>query len=158
MSRPCISGLISKILRKIEEKVTSGHLRLTALVSRGNKLLHVLKYVDDNVIHEALCFDNHVIGEDGRKVSRASLAQNLFRQITRVAESMGMRVNTNNTFMLCISDPQTNDAAAFLEDGEGSRIELGDSMKILGINFSISPNVSAQVEAIFRKFRSRVWT
>ena len=71
---------------------------------------------------------------------------------------MGMRVNTNNTFMLCISDPQTNDAAAFLEDGEGSRIELGDSMKILGINFSSSPNVSAQVEAIFRKFRSRVWT
>ena len=42
-------------------------------------LLSVLKYVDDNIIHEKLCMDGLVIDENGEKNSRATRSQNLFR-------------------------------------------------------------------------------
>ena len=41
-------------------------------------LLGVLKYVDDNILHEKLFFDGAVIGENGEKRVRAARSQNLF--------------------------------------------------------------------------------
>ena len=67
-------------------------------------LLSVLKYVDDNVIHEKLFMDGAVIDENGEKRCVATRSQNLFRQITRIAELMGMKVITDKTKMLCVSE------------------------------------------------------
>ena len=121
-------------------------------------LLSVLKYVDDNIIHEKLCMDGLVIDENGEKRARATRSQNLFRQITRVAELLGMKVNSDKTMVLCISDSRTYKAAAFIEDANGHRIDSVGALKILGLHFSSKPDMSAQVDAICRKFRARVWT
>ena len=122
-----------------------------------DSLLEVFKYVDDNIIHEKLCLDNLVIDEEGRKVGHAARSQNLFRQIVRIAEQMGMKVNSLKTLLLCISDSRTYEAGAFIIDSEGNQIESGKAMKILGLHFSAKPDMSAQVDAICQKFRSRVW-
>ena len=121
-------------------------------------LLSVLKYVDDNIIHEKLCLDGLVIDEGGRKRARATRSQNLFRQIARIAEMLGMKVNSDKTKVLCISDAKTYEAAAYIEDENGTTIESVSELKILGLHFSGKPDMSAQVEAICRKFRARIWT
>ena len=120
-------------------------------------LLSVLKYVDDNIIHEKICMDGLVIDEEGRKRARAIRTSNLFRQITRIAESLGMKVNASKTKVLCISDSRTYEASAYIVDSEGNEIDSLQGLKILGVNFSSSPDMTAQVESICKKFRSRVW-
>lgn len=120
-------------------------------------LLTVLKYVDDNLLVEKYCFDGHVIDEEGRKMARAIRTQNLFRQISRIAESMGMQVNSAKTLLMCISDSRTYEAAAFIEDARGVRVNSVPAMKILGVHFTNRPDVSAQVDSICRKMRSRTW-
>ena len=121
-------------------------------------LLSVLKYVDDNIIHEKLCMDGSVIDQNGEKRVRATRSQNLFRQITRIAELLGMKVNADKTMVLCISDSRTYKAAAYIEDADGVRIDSVDALKILGLNFSRNPDMKAQVDAICWKFRARIWT
>ena len=121
-------------------------------------LLSVLKYVDDNIIHEKLCMDSYVIDHNGEKRARATRSQNLFRQITRIAELMGMRVNTDKTKVLCVSDARTYKATAFIEGTDGTVVDSVDSLKVLGLHFSSKPDMSAQVEAICRKYRARIWT
>ena len=64
--------------------------------------LSVLKYVDDNILHEKLFMDGAVTDEDGKKKVRAVRSQNLFRRIMRIAELMGMKGNTEKTKLLCI--------------------------------------------------------
>ena len=120
-------------------------------------LLTVLKYVDDNIILEKLSFDPLVIDENGKKVARATRSQNLFRQICRVAESMGMSVNSAKTLIMCISDARTYQAEAFIEDAEGNRTNSAPAMKVLGVHFSNRPDVSAQVEQLCKKMRGRIW-
>ena len=122
-----------------------------------DSLLEVLKYVDDNIIIEKICLDNLVIDADGRKVGHAARTQNLFWQIVRVAELKGMKVNALKTLLMCVSDSRTYEAGAFIVDREGVTVESCKAMKILGLHFTSKPDVSAQVEAICQKFRSRIW-
>ena len=76
---------------------------------------------------DALLFD-----ENGEKRCRAVRSQNLFRQITRVAELLGMKVNSDKTKVLCISDSKMYKAAAYIEDANGVRTDSTDNLKILG--------------------------
>ena len=121
-------------------------------------LLSVLKYVDDNILHEKLCMDGLVIDQNGEKRARATRSQNLFRQITRIAELLGMKVNSDKTQMLCISESRTYKASAFIETAQGEIVSSTDSLKILGMHFSSRPDMNAQVDSICKKFRARVWT
>ena len=123
-----------------------------------NFLLSVLKYVDDNIIHEKVCMDGLVIDENGEKRARATRSQNLFRQIIRIAELLGMKVNSDKTKMLCVSDSRTYRAAAFIETTDGEKVHSSEELKILGMHFSSRPDVNSQVESICRKFRARIWT
>ena len=120
-------------------------------------LLSVLMHVDDNIIHEKLFMDGHVIDANGKKRAQAIRSSNLFRQITMIAESMGMRVNASKTKVLCVSDARTYEAAAYVVDSEGNEIDSLDSLKVLGVHFSRNPDMAEQVNSICRKFRSRVW-
>ena len=120
-------------------------------------LLSVLKYVDDNIIVEKLSMDGLVIDEQGMKLARAVRSQNLFRRICKVAEDMGMRVNAAKTLLMCISDSRTYEASAFIEDGDGQRVDAVPTMKVLGVHLSSKPDVSAQVASIIKKMRGRIW-
>ena len=120
-------------------------------------LLEVLNVLDDNVIHEKVCFDGLVINEDGVKLLQATRTQNLFRQIIRIAEQKGMRVNSAKTVVMCVSDCRTYVAEAYIVDNLGNIVTSKPNMKILGVHFSNRPNMNAQVDAICKKFRSRIW-
>ena len=122
-----------------------------------SELLSVLKYIDDNILHEKLCFDGLVIDKNGQKRARAVRSQNLFRQITRLAELMGMKVNSSKTMVLCVSDSRTYEAAAYIEDADGNTIDSVNHLKILGMHFSNKPNMGAQVDSICAKFGARIW-
>ena len=111
-------------------------------------LLSVLKYVDDNIIHEKICMDGLVIDENGEKKVRATRSQNLFRHIIRVAEMMGMKVNADKTMVLCISDSRTYKAKAFIEDSNRVRVDSVSTLKVLGLHFTDKPDMTAQVDAI----------
>ena len=100
---------------------------------------------------------NLVINADGRKVGHAARSRNLFRQIVRIAELKGMKVNALKTLLMCISDSRTYEAGVFMVDNEGTVIESGKAMKILGLHFTSRPDALAQVDAICQKFRRQVW-
>ena len=64
--------------------------------------------------------NSYVIDHNEEKRARASRSQNLFRQITRIAELMGMKVNTDKTMVFCVSDSRAYKAAAFIEGADGT--------------------------------------
>ena len=58
---------------------------------------------------------------DGVKNKQAVCTQNTFRRTIRNAESgIGMKVNTNKTNLLCISDSLTFKAEAFIRAEDGT--------------------------------------
>ena len=61
------------------------------------------------------------------------------------------------TMVLCVSDSCMYKAAAFIKDEQGSEIDSVDYLKILGVHFSSRPNMSAQLEAIYKKSSARIW-
>lgn len=94
------------------------------------KLLQVLKYVDDNVIHEKLNFDNVVEDDYGIRDKLAIRSQNLSRLIVYITESCGMKVNRAKTQSLCISELKSYTPRVHFQDSEGREIQTGDSMMI----------------------------
>ena len=120
-------------------------------------LMQVLKYVDDNILHEKLNFDTVPTDGHGFRLKLAIRTQNLFREIVRWAVYCGMKVNTSKTFCLLISEIKSYNPAAYFTDSEGTRIDSGNYMTILGFDFSSDPDMSAQVKKIKRSFVSRVW-
>ena len=121
-----------------------------------HELLQVLKYVDD-VINEKLNFHNVPTDPYSFRTKRAIRTQNLFQMIVHFAESQGMKVNAAKTKSLCIAELKSYIPKAFFNDGKGGQIQAGNSMKILGFEFSSDPDMAAQVNAIKRKFNSRIW-
>ena len=120
-------------------------------------LIQVLKYVDDNILHEKLNFDTVPTDGYGFRVKLAARTQNLFREIVRWATSCGMKVNTDKTFCLLISEIKSYNPAAYFFDSEGNKVSSGQTMTILGFDFSSDPDMGAQVRRIKRGFTSRIW-
>ena len=121
------------------------------------RLLQVLKYVDDIIISERINFDKMQTDGHSRRDYHATRSQNLFRRIVAVAEAFGMKVNAAKTATLCISDLKSYVPGAHILDQNGNTTELGENMKILGLQFSSRPDMSAQVADIRKKFVSRMW-
>ena len=80
-----------------------------------------LKYVDDNLSVEKICMENAPFDPPASKtkLKHAITCQNKFRWIKRRAEERGMKVNTDKTAMVCISDAMSYNAEAFILDAEG---------------------------------------
>ena len=120
-------------------------------------LIQVLKYVDDNILHEKLNYDTVATDGYGFRIKLAVRTQNLFREIVRWAVSCGMKVNAAKTFCLLISEIKSYNPAAYFTDSDGNKITSGNHMTILGFDFSSNPDMSAQVKRIRRTFTSRIW-
>ena len=121
------------------------------------ELLRVLKYVDDNIVAEKINFDK--IATDGftYRDYHASRSQNLFQEIVARAEHCGMRVNSSKTGAMLISEIKSYRPKAHFFDAQGSKITTTNSMKILGFHFSSDPDMTEQVNAIKKKYRTRMW-
>ena len=117
----------------------------------------VSKYVDDNVMMEKLNFDRVPTDGHSFRTKHAKRTQNLFQMISHESEYQKMRVNAAKTQSLCISDLKSYVPRAFFFAQDGTQISSGDNMKILGVEFSSLPDMSAQVKAIKRSFVARVW-
>ena len=63
-----------------------------------------------------------------------------------------MKVKFAKTKAMIISDLKSYIKKAFFTDTNGSKIETGNDMKILGVHFSSDSDMSAQVRAIRAKF------
>ena len=120
--------------------------------------LQILKYIDDNVINERINFDK--IQTDGFSIRdyHATRTQNAFCNIKTRAEHCGMLVNDLKTHLLLISETKSYVPKAHFFDSNGDRIESRESMKMLGVQFSNNPDMTAHVSEIRRKFRTRMWT
>ena len=81
----------------------------------------------------------------------------LYRTVQEKANKMGMKVNNKKTQLLCMSANPSLQYSSFIETPEGTRIVSGQELKILGFRFGVKPNADAQVEALKRKFYSRLW-
>ena len=72
-----------------------------------DKMVLIVKYVDDNIICEKVNFGNvPIVTINGRKTKerRADGVQNAFIYITTRALAKGMSVNADKTNLLCISN------------------------------------------------------
>ena len=124
----------------------------------AEELLQVLKYIDDNIINEKVNFDTVPTDPGDIRNKWAVRTENLFRRIVHQAKSLGMIVNRKKTNMLCISELKSYIARAYIHDTEGNVVESQENMKILGFNFSSTPDMSAQIEAIRKGFMARIWS
>ena len=121
------------------------------------RLLKVLKYVDDILISERINFDK--IRTDGRssREYHATRSQNLFRRIVAKAEEYGMKVNSSKTATMLISELKSYSPLASFIDQNGEETKLTESMRVLGLEFSSQPDMSAQVAEIKKRFISQMW-
>ena len=85
------------------------------------------------------------------------MSECIYRHITRRATSRGMVVNTKKTGMLVISGAQSYKPEAHIFDSDGTRIDSGDSLKMLGFHFSGQSNVHAHIKILCRRFRQQMW-
>ena len=136
------------------------HSRKTAAVWK-DRPTSKHKYVDDGILDTKLNMENTVATTDmSGKVTRdkhALSCQNLFRRVIYNAESIGMKVNSSKTNMLCISDAMSFSAQAHIFSMQGERLNSSQSLKLLGFHFGERPTVQEHVAAVRRKFRGRYW-
>ena len=121
------------------------------------QLMQVLKYVDDNILHEKVFFEDVKRDRHGCKNKHVQRTQNLFRRIVAEAEARGMQVNHLKTKLMVISGATSYTPAAHFFAEDRSLVESVEEMKILGFHLSSDPNMGAQVAAIKRKFASKIW-
>ena len=125
-----------------------------------HKLAALLRYIDDGFSITRVNYENSygmTVNGIKHRVKHAIQSQNIFRHLVRKAEEIGMVVNAGKTSMLCVSDSLAYEADAFIIDGDGKRIGCQDTFKALGMHFSNRPDMWAQVRAIQKKIRSRLW-
>ena len=118
-------------------------------------LAKLLRYVDDGFTLSKINFENSF----GFKmngvfyiVKHEVQAQNIFRHIVRRAEEIGMKVNSDKTSMICVSDALDYEADAFINNSDGDRIGCQNSTKALGIMLSSRPVMDDHCKKIQRTF------
>ena len=113
--------------------------------------------MDDNILLEIINCHHLQTDGYGTRDFHAVKLQNLFRHIVARAKINGMRVNSTKTQAMLISELKSYWPDAHFFDNEHKKIVTRESMRILGFCFSNSPDMSAQVADIKRKFKSRMW-
>ena len=81
-----------------------------------------------------------------------------FNRIKCEAESIGMKVNSEKTQLVCISGNPTINVKSYIRPGSSQEIQSGEELKILGFWFGTSPNVDVHVRKLEEKFRARLWS
>ena len=81
----------------------------------------------------------------------------MFEIVQSNARGMGMVVNPTKTQLLCIAPANSAEVTSHIYLEDGSRIESGEEMTLLGFRFSSRPMVAAHLELLKQKFNCRVW-
>ena len=117
------------------------------------------KYVDDNLQVFRINMETAVRdqGPPPYRDKHAVECQNQFRRIIRRAEERGMRVNEDKTAMVCTSGAQSYEARAHIYAADGTRIESGNTMKVLGYHLGHRATAHYHVAALSKRMRSKFW-
>ena len=120
--------------------------------------IQVLKYVDDNILHEKINFENIPTDGYGFKSKHAKRTQNLFWRIVAEAEACGMKVNADKTQTMCISEVKTYNPSVHFFDRDGNKTSTLNEMRVLGVTFSSQPDMAIQAKQVIAGLRARVWS
>ena len=120
------------------------------------------KYIDDQIIDTKLNMETVEASDPGNgtlpmKDKMAVSTQNMFRRIVHKARAIGMKVNSEKTQQICISDSLSFQATAHFFTTEGERVGTNETLKLLGFTFGQRPTCHAHIETIKRTFRGRYW-
>ena len=88
---------------------------------------------------------------------RAIKSEILYEEVKHRADSIGMRVNSKKTQLLCISAAGRADISTFATSPTDGTMHSSKSLKILRFHFGTRPNADAQVEHMKKKFYQRLW-
>ena len=124
------------------------------------KKVKVVKYIDDNLIIEKINYGNvpiQSVGGKQTKTKEASGCGNAFNSIGVRATAKDMKVNPSKTNLLCVSDSLNYLPQTFFTTSDGTRVENGEEMKLLGFMFSSRPTVALHVAMVCRKIRQKSW-
>ena len=80
-----------------------------------------------------------------------------FDKLSVRAEDIGMKINEGKTQLLIVSPPNGCDTGESLTTRGGMVIESVSKMKLVGFTFGSSPDVSAHIEALEDRYRSKKW-
>ena len=78
----------------------------------------------------------------------ASQGEIFFKRIIASSDEIGMKVNENKTQLLCISASNESTVSFYIKLLDGSRIQSGDDLKILGFYFDSKPSVAYHIEKL----------
>ena len=119
------------------------------------------KYIDDTTTVEAVEPGRgirHITTATPEEVVPAPHTEASLNGIAEKAAEIGMVVNCAKTQLLCVSvDNGYHTTATNEERSSGSVINSVQNMKLLGFMLSDSPDVSAHVHHLRRKFRAKFW-
>ena len=127
---------------------------------KERKLLCV-KYVDDCLSVEKVSFSNAEIinaNSQTNALARANKSQDHFRTVEYNAATRGMEINKSKTSMMCESAAKTYTPKSYLIASDGTKVESGEQMKILGFHFNTEPNVKHHMKLLHRRFKCRLWS
>ena len=120
----------------------------------------VASYIDDLNVGEELDIDSGTSTFSTRKEQRLIKAKNseeIYNNIEVNGSEVGMIINSKKTQLLCISDSIHYDIVCYINAAD-SRIQSGETLKILGFVFGVRPSVSYQIESLLRKFSRLTWS
>ena len=120
-----------------------------------------LRFIDDGFCLSKVNYENSLgfeLNGQSYRIKHAVQAQNIFRHLVRNAEDLGMVVNSSKTAMMCVSAAMDYKADAFILDADQNRIGCTDTIKALGLRFSSSLDMEAQVRHVVKTVRMRYWT
>ena len=124
------------------------------------KPVSVNKFVDDNLSNEKLFMKDTIkieTDDEFLKNARAGNSERMFKHISNNAQSKGLLVNTEKTTLLAVSTATSYRARTHIYDNHNIRLDCSPTLKTLGFLFNEEANVSDQVEALCKRFRSRTW-
>ena len=155
-------------MRRVEDTRTPDHLPSQTLLNSFLGMpqgwvdwdLWFKKYIDDGLAGEKVCNINsisHVSSKKENKYVHASKSEHFMKLTIQNAHKIGMKINTSKTKMMCVNVAKNSVVNTYINI-EGTTIEGGDEIKILGYKMGRELNASKQVSFIEKKFYSRLWT
>ena len=126
-----------------------------------DKNIWTTMYIDDLSVGEVLDLDTAVSTFSQsiqKREVHARKSEESFKNIMENATSIGMKINSEKTQLLCINDCNYSETNSFIYTDDDTKINSTCTMKTLGFIFSNRPNVVENTNYIIKKCNRSVWS
>ena len=100
---------------------------------------------------------SHITVNKRSELAIASKSERVFGKVQELADEINMKVNNKKTQMLCIHASNFSNVRSYIRTDDDD-IVPGDTLKILGFNFSCDPSANYHVLGVIDKLYSKLWT